>query len=241
MEKAFYVSVAYDYNRLHFSEWNGDEKWVDNYGNQDGVRYTVGYRSPRAFKFIGHPFIEGYYRELDNTIKFRGVNGAGNPLDLDQRSKLKQFGMKFGSWGKISEKSEVYGYLDIGRRLWNKGEDNDLDYLEQFSWYYTGLGAGINHRFFTKLSTGIEAEVMFGWQARDRIDYFDFTYHLSDVYGFELKLPLKYYLLKSLSFDFTPYLTFWNVGSSSNDIGDSQKYDGYTHQEGLLLGLTYSF
>lgn len=242
MAKAFYISVAYDYNRMHFADWEGDEKWSENYGNQDGMYYAVGFRSPNALKFFGHPFIEGYYRQYANMVHYKSIF-ADMPYDAEQRSKVKQWGAKIGSWNKISDKSEIYGYLDIGRRIWNRGEDTDLglaDYHEKFSWYYTGLGAGINHRFFPRFSTGLEAEAMFGWGARDHRNDLDITYRLGSVFGAEFKLPLKYYLLESLSFDFTPYFTFWNV-DSSNIVEDNYKRDSYTHLEGLLVGLTYSF
>lgn len=70
------------------------------------------------------------------------------------------------------------------------------------------------------------------------------TFDLGCVFGAEVKLPVKYYFLKNLSFDVTPYFTYWEINESTPTlIAGDYGYEPYstTHIEGLLVGLTYSF
>ena len=67
-----------------------------------------------------------------------------------------------------------------------------------------------------------------------------------DVRGYEVKMPIKYFLLKNLSIDVTPYYTYWHINKS--DVVVPPDYpipliepDSNTHEEGLLGGLTYIF
>jgi hypothetical protein len=69
------------------------------------------------------------------------------------------------------------------------------------------------------------------------------TFKLKDVSGMDLKVPIKYYLLKDLSLDLTPYFSYFNIGASNTVILSGDPYyepDSKTHEEGILLGLTYT-
>jgi hypothetical protein len=97
------------------------------------------------------------------------------------------------------------------------------------------------------LSVGIDGEGMFsvGHSSKMRADLYEGgTFILKEVYGAEVKIPIKYYLLKNLSFDLTPYFTYWYIGQSDLvEISGRSYYEpkSKTHIEGLLTGLTYLF
>jgi len=242
-----YISGAYDINHIHYSEWSGEDKLDEDFGSQYGFYYGAGYRSPNYYDlFLGKPYIEAYYRQYANTIHYKGALIGGEPYDADQRSKIKQFGMKIGGYKDFAIPGEVYGYLDIGRRVWNRGEDQAPDYHEKYYWSYFGGGVGINHRFLSKLSVGMEAEIMGAYKPKMHANNIDVTFNLGTVWGTELKLPIKYYLLKNLSLDFTPYYTYWYIGASNIvPIGDTgfgwQEPESKTNLQGLLTGITYVF
>ena len=248
MSKAgFYISGAYEMNYIHYSEWEDKNKLDEDYGSQDGFYFSGGYRSPHYYAIIlGKPYIEGYYRQYANTIHYKGALIGGGPYNGDQRSEIKQFGMKIGGYKDFAIPGEIYGYLDIGNRVWNRGEDRAPDYHEKYYWLYLGGGVGISHRFFSKLSIGMEAEMMGAYKPKMHANNIDVNFKLRNVWGSELRLPIKYYLLKNLSLDITPYYIYWHIGASNfvpiDDTGLGwQEPESKTNLRGLLAGITYVF
>ena len=256
INNAFYIAAAYDANRIHYSEWADEEKLDEDYGKHTGYYITLGYRSPNYYEWAqSKPFVEAYFRRFSDIIHYKGAlqgGGATIPYDTDQRSVVQQYGLKLGgSRDCFSDKGTVLAYLDAGERIWNRGEDDNIyNYGEKYYWTYIGFGAGLNYKLIPKLSIGGEGEVMFAPSGLRKMHadaaggFPDITYNLGLVWGVELKAPIKYYLLKNLSLDVTPYFTYWKI-NRSNYVSTYGFYSyepkSYTHLEGLLAGFTYSF
>jgi len=236
-----YISGAYEMNYMHYSEWQDHDKQDEDFGSQDGFYCALGYRSPNYYDLIlCKPYIEGYYRQYGNMIHYKGALIGGGAYNADQRSKIQQFGMKIGGYKDFAKPGEVYGYLDIGDRVWNRGQDQAPDYHEKYYWLYIGGGVGINHRFFSRLSTGMEAEIMGAYKPKMHANNTEITFNLRNVWGAELSLPIKYYLLKNLSLDITPYYIYWHIGASV-PVDGWYEPESKTNLRGLLAGITYVF
>jgi len=258
INNAFYIAAYYDINHMHYSEWENGNKLDEDFGNHKGYYIALGYRSPNYYEWAkGKPFVEVYFRRFSNIIRYKGAlqnmgTGETTPYNTDERSVVKQFGLKLGaSRDCFSDKGTFLGYLDVGQRIWNRGEDDSIyNYGEKYYWTYIGLGAGLNYKLIPKLSIGGEGEIMLapGGLRKLHADSAggipDTTFNLGFVWGTELRAPIKYYLLSNLSLDVTPYFTYWKINKSNIvavDGGYLQEPESNTHLEGLLAGFTYSF
>jgi len=245
-EGLFYISGGYDTNHIHYKEVAEKQTFDEDYGNLQGFYVNIGFRSGRYLPRIqGMPFVEAYYRRHDDLITYDGASGLG-PLSFDERAEIHRYGIKVGAFWDYPEKTELFAYLDLGRRIWYRGENETiqgvLTYAEKYWWEYLGLGGGINYRLFSKLTCGAELEAMGALNAKMRADLYEGgTFRLGGVAGWEVKLPIKYYLWKNFSLDVTPYFTAWNI-SHSDDVKISGSYyyepDSHTYIEGVLLGAT---
>ena len=252
---SFYVTAGYDRNYMHYSEWSGLTKLDEDYGKQNGMNYAVGYRSPKSINIedwiIGKPFAEVYYdRSNTNHINYKGAlqstdpsNPVTIPYNSEQNSQIYKMGAKLGGYGDFSDKSEIYGYWDIGKRIWYRGQDEGFDYREKYYWRYGGLGVGINHAFTSKLSVGLEGEWLLAFSPRMYADGINADFKLGTTWEAELKAPIKYFLFKNLSLDITPYFTYLRINPSKfipdGDTGYGfYEPDSKTHEEGLLGAVT---
>lgn len=255
IEQAFYISGGYDFAHMHYSEWDGEDKLDENYGSHNGFYVTLGYKSPDYNDIIlAKPFIEGYYRYYRGSIKYKGAASDGftsYPFDTMQDSSMQRYGIKFGGYGEFLQKGELSVYFDVGDRIWHRGQneivDNVYNYAEKYTWVYFGIGAGINYKVIPRLSVGIDGEWVHAISrtARMRADLYEGgTFKLKDVWGAEVKTPIRYLLLKNLSLDITPYFTYWSIKRSDPVMISGYYYfepDSRTHEEGLLAGLTFIF
>ena len=238
----FYATGAYDMSHMHYSEWSGSTKFDEDYGKQNGMYYAVGYRSPKSINIenwiLGKPFVEAYYYKSNtNYIHYKGALMSGEPYNMDDRSKIYQMGGKLGGYGDFLGKGEIYGYGDIGKRIWYRGQDEGPDYREKYYWHYGGMGAGINYRFIPRLSVGLEGELLFAFDPRMYSDLNDANFKLGSTWEGELKAPIKFFLLKNLSLDVTPYFTYVRI-KASKPVGGYYEPDSKTHDEGLLGAMT---
>lgn len=254
----FYISAGHDANHMHYKELTGKDAQErrdvidEDYGKLRGFYVKGGYKSNYYIAWMrGSPFIEAYFRRYAALITYDGGSSLG-PLSFDdEHAKVQRFGIKLGAYRDFLTKAEIFGYFDIGKRIWYRGQNRIIqgviDYPEKYWWTYFGLGAGVNYDLVPRLSTGIEVELMgspeeLTWMRAD----FDEggTFDLGCVFGAEVKLPVKYYFLKNLSFDVTPYFTYWKIDKSTDTLISGRPYyepDSKTHIEGLLVGLTYGF
>jgi hypothetical protein len=245
---AFSISAGFDYNHMHYSEWSGSRKLDEDFGYQDGFYADLGYKSAHYSELIkSRPFANFYYKEYNNMILYKGatIGPPSIPVSMDERSKIEIMGLKLGGYRDLFEKCDFFGYIDFGRRIWHRGETKGSNYYERYKWAYYGPGVGFNYKLLPKLSLGIEAKLMFGISPEMWADLYEGgTFRLHDVNGGEISIPLKYYLLKNLSLDLTPYCTFWNIGESDPVTISGSPYvepDSKTHEEGLMFGLSYIF
>ncbi len=246
----FYISGGYDATHMHYTEFSGSTAIDEDYGNLRGFYGSLGYKSGRYLSWLwSRPFVEGYFRRYDALITYDGGTSAGDAFSCEQKAEVQRFGLKFGGYHSFSEKLEGLFYIDIGKRIWYRGENEVIDgvlcYAEKYWWVYMGLGGGLNYRLFSKLTCGAELEGMFALHSEMRADLYEGgTFVLGGVSGWEVKLPIKYYFLHNLSLDLTPYFTWWNI-TKSDPVRISGAYyyepDSYTYIQGLLLGLTCSF
>jgi hypothetical protein len=246
----FYISGGYNINDMHYKEISKDSDTVldKDFGDLSGFYAAAGYKSRRYIEWLhGRPFIEGYFQRYSALINYESPSLAFD----DEHAKILLYGAKLGAYRNFSKKGDAFGYLDIGKRVWYRGQNriiqSTVDYAEKYWWTYFGIGAGMNYEVFPRVSVGIEAEGMYSpesltWMRADL--YEGGTFDLGMVLGAEVKFPIKFYLLKTLSLDFTPYLTYWEISKSTNTaISGTEYYEPYsqTHIEGILLGATYSF
>jgi hypothetical protein len=247
----FYISGGHDANHMHYKELSGKNTLDEDYGKLRGFYITMGYKSKNYIEAIlGKPFIEGYFRRYDELITYDGASELG-PLEFQERAVIKRFGIKFGAYKDFSTNAELCGYFDVGRRIWQRGENEviggALTYAEKYWWTYFGFGAGINYELVKNLRWGVEVEWMFSPEhlRKMRADLYEGgTFNLGWIYGAEVKMPIKYNLLRNISFDVTPYFTYWDIKNSDLVLINGSYYsepDSTTHIEGLLVGLTYSF
>ncbi|MCM8797287.1 MAG: hypothetical protein NC923_05370 [Candidatus Omnitrophica bacterium] len=254
IKAAFYIAAAIDSNRIHYSEWEGKRKRNEDFGTHRGYSLAIGYKSPNYYEWVnGYPFIECYFRRFGNIIRYKGALIGGGPFDTYERSVVKQYGVKIGATRDFLDKGSILGYLDIGRRIWYRDEDGRWDniilYGEKYSWVYLGLGAGINYELLPRLLLGFEAEWLTTLPRTRKMHannfgYGDVTFKLGYVWGGEVKLPVKYYILKNLSLDVTPYFTYWKIKRSDYvELGGSYWHepDSKTHFNGVLAGFTCAF
>lgn len=251
LKGTFYISAGYNANHMHYKEFSGERTLDEDYGKLKGFYSVLGYRSNLYLEWLlGKPFIEGYYRRYDELITYDGGSSLG-PLAFKERAEVHRYGVKLGAYKEFSEKGEVLGYLDVGQRVWYRGENEIIEgvltYAEKYRWTYFGFGLGANYRFIPQLSLGIDTEWMFAPNslARMRADLYEGgTFKLGRVFGTEVKVPVKYHLTKHVSLDVTPYFTYWDINKSSlTEISGLLFYepDSKTHIEGVLTGLTVSF
>lgn len=254
VENAFYIAAGYDGGNIHYSEWSDQNKLDEDYGNQYGYYVSAGYKSANYYEMLlGEPFIESYFRYSEHSIKYKGAASNGFtswPFNTKQKSRIQRFGIKMGAARDFSDKGKLFGYLDAGKRIWQRGEngvvDNVLVYAEKYEWTYLGFGLGVNYRLLPKLSIGIDGEWMFATSSKMRADLYEGgTFNIKHVSGTEAKIPIKYCIAKNISFDLTPYFTCWHIGHSDTitlaGIPGYYEPDSETHEEGLLTGLTYTF
>lgn len=249
---AFYISLSRDINYMHYSEWEGGDKLDEDFGHEDGFYIALGYESPNYCSWLkARPFIEGYYDRFSDSIHYKGRAGNSD-YNVDQKSKVTSFGVKLGGYGNFTSKGKALGYIDIGRRIWCRGEDDIIadviNYREKYYWTYFGLGVSLSYNIFSRLSLGLDTEALFTFSQsrRMRSNYpgSGLTFKLGSVYGTEIKAPVKFYLLKNLSLDLTPYFTYWHISHSDYvPYEDLYYYEptSKTHIEGLRTGLSFYF
>lgn len=251
---SFYISGGYNANHIHYKETRGERTLDEEYGKLKGFYVALGYRSPNYYEvLLGKPFVEAYFRRSANLITYDGGTSAGNDFQFDdQKAKIFRYGIKLGGYRDfLSERGDYFGYFDIGQRVWYRAENRILQgvliYAEKYWWTYFGAGAGFNYKLIPQVSTGIDFEMMFSNShlAKMRADLYEGgTFELKNVYGLEVKAPIKYYFLKNISFDVTPYFTYWHIKESDPVLISGAYYvepDSRTHIEGLLTGFTYNF
>ena len=246
----FYISGGYETNYMRYREFSNKNTLDRDYGAMDGFYVTAGFKSNHDIESIqGRPFAEFYFRRFEDLITYDGRTWGGTAVKFNERSCVQQFGLKLGAYKDFAERGEITVYFNIGRRVWYRGENEILDgvitYAEKYYWTCLGPGARITYWLTPKFLPGLELEGLFTDSAKMRADLLEgATFTLTDVYGIEVKAPLKYYLFKNLSFDLTPYYTYWRIYLSEpaqiSGIGVAEP-DSKTHILGLQTGLTYYF
>lgn len=244
---SFYVSAGHDANHMHYKEYSGKDTLDEDYGKLRGFYVNLGYKGGHYLTWLmeSKPFIEGYFRRYDALVTYDGASDLG-PLAFKKKAEIHRFGLKLGGYHSFSSKKEGLFYIDIGNRTWYRGENEIiqgvLTYAERYRWVYLGLGLGLNYKLSPKLTCGIEAEGMGALDSKMRADLYEGgTFKLKGVAGWEFKLPIKYYLLKNVSLDLTPYSTWWNITESDPVLISGTSYyepNSHTHIEGLLVGIT---
>lgn len=250
-KSGFYISGGYLYHYFHYEETSAGNPLDKDSGNIPGFYGSIGYKSNQYIEWlVGKPFIEGYFLYYDAIIAYDGGTSLGNAFNFDEKQKVQRFGAKLGAIRDFSNRADIFGYLDVGKRIWNRGENEVIGGVstthEKYYWYYLGIGAGADYFFSPKLSAGIDVEWMRALDPKMKADNLPgITFNLKNTYGFDIKAPIKYYLLKNLSFDVTPYFTYWSIKRSDLvDIGGGlgvYEPDSQTHIEGLRAGFTYKF
>jgi hypothetical protein len=247
-KSTFYLSAGHDANHLHYKEYSGKDTLDEDYGKLRGFYVSLGYKGGHNLTWLmeSKPFIEGYFRRYDALVTYDGATNLGTPLSFKEKAEVQRFGVKLGGYHSFSNKKEGLFYIDIGNRTWYRGENEviqgALAYAERYRWTYFGLGGGINYKLLPQVSIGLDIEGMCALDSKMRADLYEGgTFKLKGVAGWELKLPIKYYLLKNISLDVTPYSTWWNI-TESDPVLISGKYyyepNSHTHIEGLLVGIT---
>lgn len=246
----FFIGGGYDFNYMRYKEYSGPNTLDEDAGHQDGFYVNAGFKGgrPLAWLMDSRPYVEGYFRRYEDEITYDGASGAG-PISFKERSAIKRYGLKLGGTHNFSEKLNNIFYFDVGQQVWYRGENEViggvLTYAERYRWVYLGLGGGFNYRLLPKFSCGAEIEVMGAIDSKMRADLYEGgTFILKDVYGFEVKVPLKYEIFKNLTFDATGYFTWWSISRSDPVTISGTAYyepDSHTYVAGLLTGLTYAF
>jgi hypothetical protein len=253
LDGTLWFSAGYDGNHIRYKELDGNNILDEDYGIHKGYFLNLGFKSSQYIKEImARPYLEAYYHWCQNRIKYKGRASNGittRDFDFKQRSVIEKYGLKFGGYADFTEKGEISGYLDVGKRSWYRGKNgivnNVLTYAEKYYWVYLGVGAGLNFSLFPRFHAGLDAEWLFTpGTAKMRANLYEGgTFNLKNVNGVELKLPLKYNLIKNLSFDLTPYFTYWHIGKSDYVLIKNSYYyepDSNTHILGALAGFTYT-
>jgi hypothetical protein len=247
----FHVSAGYDGNHLHYKELVGGDTLDEDYGKLYGFYLAAGYKSDTYNQWlVGRPFIEAYYKKYSALITYDGGSGLG-PLSFDERAEIQRYGLKFGSAKNFLDKGELYGYFDVGQRIWYRGENEVIEgvltYAEKYWWTYFGFGAGVTYDITQKLQAGLDVEFMFSTSsmAKMRADLLEGgTFELGGVNGADVKIPVKYFFSPKFSLDITPYFTYWHIKSSNTvKISDWYFYEptSNTHIEGIQAGFSYYF
>lgn len=247
----FYVSAGYDGNHLHYKELRGHDTLDEDYGKLYGFYLAAGYKSPTYNYWLsGKPFVEAYYKKYSALILYDGASGLG-PIEFKERAEIERFELKFGSAKDFLDKGKLFGYVDVGRRTWYRGENEVINgvltYAEKYWWTYFGFGTGVNYDFTPKFSAGFDLGFMFATSsmAKMRADLYEgATFELGGVNGIDFKIPMKYYFSPEFSFDLTPYFTYWHIRASNiMPISGSYYYEpkSNTHIEGIQAGFSYYF
>ncbi|MCX5714993.1 MAG: hypothetical protein NT033_09410 [Candidatus Omnitrophica bacterium] len=253
LDGKFSVSAGFNGNHMRYKEFDGLDILDEDRGNSGGFYLGLGFKSNNYIENImAKPYVEAYYRESSAAVKYIGRASDGittTDFSFNEQSKIRNFGLKIGGYTAFTDKGEISGYFDLGQRSWYRGKNevinNVLSYSEKYYWTYLGLGIAANFLFLPRFSTGIDAEWMFTpSSAKMRSNLYEGgTFGLTNVYGYEIKMPLKYYILKNLSLDLTPYFTYWKIGKSDLvQIKGNYYYepDSKTFIEGVLAGFTYT-
>ncbi len=248
----FSISAGFNGSHMRYKELQGVDILDENRGNSGGFYLGLAFRSNNYIaEIMAKPYIEAYWRESSATIKYIGRASNGittRDFSFYQNSKIRNSGLKIGGYTKFTDNGEISGYFDLGQRSWYRGKnaivDNVIVYSEKYYWTYLGLGIGANFLFLPQFSSGIDAEWMFtpGSPKMRANLYEGGTFGLKNVNGFEIKMPLKYYILKNLSLDLTPYFTYWKIGKSDPvKINGAYYYepDSKTFIQGVFAGFTY--
>lgn len=250
----YYFSSGYNANHMHYKELVGEDTLDEEYGKLHGFYINSEYKSPNYYELIlGKPFIKAYYRYFADKIRYDGGTSAGDPFSFDTNAKVHQYGAKLGAYSNSTflDKFKFLAYLDIGRRIWYRGENGIIDgvivYAEKYEWIYFGIGFGTEYSFDDKFSAGIDIESMFSpnsW-SRMRADLYEGgTFNIKRVSGVELTLPIKYYLTQNIGIELTPYFTYWHISDSDpTEISGDWYYEpkSRTHIEGIIAGISYRF
>lgn len=252
----FYISAGYNVNRVRYKELSGGNVLDEEHGVLQGFNLYATYKDHHYIEaLLGKPFVEAYYRNYGDSLKYEGRASSGaTTYDFSFKpthADIHQFGLKLGAYTDFSKKGELSVYFDVGRRIWQRGQNTVIKgvlvYAEKYYWTYFGLGMGINYLRIPNLIAGVDVEGMFAPDSFShmRSDLYEGgTFNIKHVSGVEVRLPLKYFFLKNISFDLTPYFTYWQIGKSNLVLINGTYYyepDSKTKILGLVTGLSYYF
>ncbi|MDD5069262.1 MAG: hypothetical protein PHV17_00890 [Candidatus Omnitrophica bacterium] len=267
-EGSWSISGGWNFNQMKYSEYSAsdsDNVIDEDYGTLNSYYFGAKYKGKNDIhEFLGKPFAELYFRRYEDKILYDGGTSFG-PFAHKTNAEVYRYGVKLGAIKDFpTMPGNFFGYFDVGHRHWNRGENElfydsrhgiyAIKYAEQYMWTYFGFGGGLNYEPFRNFSSGLEFEMMFSggsftkmhsdsWGPRGFVN--EATYDLGDVWGLEIQLPLKYYILDGkMSFDLTPYFTYWDVERSKPlEMGVDFWYepDSITHVEGILMGISCFF
>jgi hypothetical protein len=245
----FYFSGGYDLNHMHYKEIVNKDTLDEDYGYIDGFYLEATYRDNNHWQLLyGKPFIQAYFRRFEGELTYSGSTQLG-PFKYEEENEISRYGIRFGAYRDFFEDVELFWYFDIGRRVWNRGKNQIisgvLTYLEKYHWIYYGIGGGINYPFSPRITMGLDLSCLSTANPKMKAYLYEgATFELENVYGFDVKIPIRYRLMKNVSFDLTPYFTYWNIDASDPETISGVGYfepDSRTHIEGVLVGLTCYF
>ena len=263
-----YISANWCRYHLGYKEFSDEDVLDEEFGWLKGWDIKLGYLHKKDYgRFWGRPFIEIYGRKIDELITYKGQTQAGNPLNFKTKAKIQRWGAKFGGYRKLSPICDVWGYLDVGRRIWLRGENEvvkqswgeAIAYKEKYSWTYMGVGAKIEYKKYKPLLLGADFEVLGTFKRYRRLVVYSFKgtangvpfsldeykFRLGSVWGINFELPIKYQLFNHLSLDITPYYTYWKINESNKiDIGGGvyiYEPESKSKIYGVLSGFTFTF
>jgi len=251
-----YLSAGGDLYYIHYREIQDGSTLDKDTGSVMGLYVKLSYLSSSYVDyFSGFPYLEAYFRYSNGKSKYSGATGAGTHVSFKEDLEIERFGLKIGARKYISDGRLIYGYFDVGKRVWIRGSNEligaALNYKEKYRWLYLGLGTGVKRKIGDRIIAGIDAEFMYAPRSFRKMHaelYDGNTLILGSVWGVELKAPLRYTITKRFSFDIIPYYTFWHIGKSNTDIlriggipvAYIQEPRSQTYMYGVLFGLTIS-
>lgn len=246
----FRVSGGYDINHMHYKETVNSDTIDEDYGYMDGFYLEAACRGNNHWQLLhGKPFLLAYFRRFEGELTYSGSTNIGSLFKFEEQNEISRYGVKFGAYRDLFEDAELFWYFDLGRRVWDRGENQIIGgvitYLEKYHWIYYGIGAGINYPFTRRITMGLDLSCLTTIDPKMKAYLNEgATFELENVYGFDVKIPIKYRLKKNLSLDLTPYFTYWNIDASDPETISGTAYvepDSRTHIEGVLIGLSYYF
>ena len=215
------IMGGYNGSYMYYKEVENGGIMDRDYGYFNGIHTEMRLESRTLWSRLTADYSWTKNATYDGSIQY--LNGQTIPYKSSTNERVNLYEGDIGYKAVNESTATLTPYVGLGYRIWWRGADTAMDYVEKYTWYYGA--AGLNYVWrLDRFTAGadVAAHIPFSMKMTTNINgqYDETVFNLKTMVGFGAQLPLTYDIYSNhsgsarLLLFLTPYYQYWPVGGS---------------------------